>query len=56
MLPPQNTAINITPENACEVLDSAESDYEDDLVDIMEDQIFILSNAFKSFVLKILFQ
>ena len=29
--------INITPENACAILDSVESDYKDDLADAVED-------------------
>ena len=34
---PQNIPINITPENVLAILDSVESDYEDDLGDVMED-------------------
>ena len=34
---PQNIPINITPENVWAILDSVESDYEDDLADVMED-------------------
>ena len=34
---PQNIPINITPENVWSILDSVESDYEDDLADVMED-------------------
>ena len=33
---PQNIPINITPENVWAILDSVESDYEDDLADVME--------------------
>ena len=34
---PQNIPINITPENVWAVLDAVESDFEDDLADVMED-------------------
>ena len=33
---PQHIPINITPENVWAVLDAVESDYEDDLADVME--------------------
>ena len=34
---PQNIPINITPEDVWAVLDAVESDFEDDLADVMED-------------------
>ena len=34
---PQNIPINITPENVWAVLEVVESDFEDDLADVMED-------------------
>ena len=34
---PQNVPINITPENVWVVLDTVQSDFEDDLADVMED-------------------
>ena len=34
---PQNIAINITPENVWAVLYAVESNFEDGLVDVMED-------------------
>ena len=33
---PQNVPINFTPENIWVVLDAAQSDFEDDLADVME--------------------
>ena len=34
---PQNLPINMTPENVWAVLDAVQSDFEDDLADVMED-------------------
>ena len=34
---PQNIPINITPENVCAIIDAVESDFEDDLANVMED-------------------
>ena len=42
---PQNIPINITPENVWAVLDAVESDFEDDLADVME-------NSYTEFVVE----
>ena len=46
---PQNIPINITPENVWTVLDAVESDFDNDLADVMEDSDteFVVENEQK---------